>query len=86
MTAATNILRSQFSHDVEGLSTPLQVEYGKAIHKDFLQFYPKATQSKHYVQILNTGRNHWVTCVVPKGVLILVLFSPNFSPLLIINI
>ncbi|XP_034245761.1 uncharacterized protein LOC117647896 [Thrips palmi] len=67
ITRASNILLHQFALVLEGCSAPLPVDYGKALSKESLNFYPKASGKKNYVQIINTGRQHWVTAIIKRG-------------------
>lgn len=79
MTCVSNMLQEQVGDTIEGLSTPLQVEYGTALSKDQIDFYKKASRTKDYIQILNTGRNHWVTCILKRGSSTMYLLDSNIQ-------
>jgi len=65
LTRASEMLASQFGTEIDGLMTPLPVEYGKKANDE--NFYRPLSGKKDGVQLFNTGRHHWVTGIFPKG-------------------
>jgi len=62
---ASVLLASQLGEEIDGLRTPLPVEFGK---KPFiLEYFQKRSPEKDYVQIFHTGTDHRVTGIFPKG-------------------
>ena len=62
---ASVLLATQLGEEIEGLRTPLPLEFGK---KPFiLEYFQKRSSEKDYVQIFHTGTDHWVTGIFPKG-------------------
>ncbi|KAK3920964.1 LOW QUALITY PROTEIN: Chromatin remodeling protein SHL [Frankliniella fusca] len=64
MTRASDILSAQFSSKIDGLCAPLAVSYGNSVDSSNYCITPHEQQD--YVQIMNTGRKHWVTAIFPE--------------------
>lgn len=63
---ASVMLAAQFQGKVDGLCAPMGVLYGKQV--DTPNYYPKRSSNDlPWVQILNTGQEHWVTAIFEKG-------------------
>ncbi|KAK3930203.1 Protein FAR-RED IMPAIRED RESPONSE 1 [Frankliniella fusca] len=64
MARASAILSAQFTA-IDGLCAPLAVTFGSKV--DNSNYYPTRTKKADYVQIMNTGRKHWVTAIFKTG-------------------
>lgn len=67
ITRAIFMLSAQFGTKIGGLSSPLAVTRGDKVHK--VNWYP-TLQDELYVQIMNTGKQHWVTAFFTPGMLL----------------
>ncbi|KAE8739578.1 hypothetical protein FOCC_FOCC014921 [Frankliniella occidentalis] len=65
MARASVILSAQFGKTIDGLCAPLAVTYGDKV--DNANYYPTKAEGTDYVQIMNTGRKHWVAAIFKKG-------------------
>lgn len=70
------LLQHQFPN-VDGLQPPVTSESDLILSETGLSYMP-VNSRKHYVQIVNTGHEHWVTCVIPKGRNCLLFFSVDY--------
>ena len=66
---ASLMLSSQFWGKIGGLCAPLAVTYGHTV--DDVNYYPKRDNKLPWVQLMNTGREHWVTAIFLDGNFIL---------------
>ncbi|XP_034253683.1 uncharacterized protein LOC117652699 [Thrips palmi] len=64
ISIASTLLKNEYGDKIDGLCAPLAVTYGQKV--DSINFYPRK-QDKDYVQIINTGREHWMTVLFKKG-------------------
>jgi len=61
ISRASLILSAQFGGKVGGLCAPMGVSFGSKVEET--EFYPHRTDSIPWVQIMNTGKQHWVTAI-----------------------
>lgn len=64
LSMASNFLKFQF-HDIKGLEAPLYVIAHEKIAESYTCVGEKF--SDDCIQFMNTGRGHWVTCIIKRG-------------------